>query len=169
MCENSVVRMTAAPQKNLATRKALFALLLVAMAGAGIYTVFYNPPWNVPEEAKQARNPLQPSDAALKSIGPIYLDKCASCHGDSGRGDGHDASLYDPPPTNFTDTKVMQGVKDGELFYKMTQGRRPMPSFRKRLTDEQRWQMVLLIRSFAVPPSGTPTNAAATADPTQKH
>ena len=169
MCENSIVRMTAAAQKNLATRKALFALLLVAIAAAGIYAVLYNPPWNVPKEAKQARNPLHPSDAALKSIRPIYLDKCASCHGDSGKGDGHDASLYDPHPTNFTDTKLMQEVSDGELFYKMTQGRRPMPSFRKRLTDEQRWQMVLLIRSFAVPPSGTPTNAAATPDPTQKY
>jgi mono/diheme cytochrome c family protein len=160
--------MTAAPQKNLATRKALFATLLAAIAAAGIYALLQNPPWNVPEEAKQARNPLQPSDAALKSIRSIYLDKCASCHGDSGKGDGHDASLYDPPPTNFTDTKVMQEVTDGELFYKMTQGRKPMPSFKRRLSDEQRWQMVLLIRSFAVPPSSAPANAAVNAEPTQK-
>jgi len=160
--------MTVNPQKNLATRKILFGILLVVIAAAGIYAFLQNPPWNVPEEAKQARNPLQPSNTALKSIRPIYLDKCASCHGDSGKGDGHDASLYDPPPTNFTDGKQMQGVTDGELFYKMTRGRRPMPSFKKRLSDEQRWQMVLLIRSFAVPLSSAPGSAAVNAGPTQK-
>jgi mono/diheme cytochrome c family protein len=113
----------------------------------------------VPEEAKQVKNPLAPSDAALKTIRPIYQDKCVSCHGDSGKGDGHDASLYDPAPSNFTDTKQMHGVSDGELFYKMTQGHKPMPSFKKRLSEEQRWQMVLLIRSFAAPPAENPNPA----------
>ena len=169
MCENFVVRMTPASQKKLLIVKALLAIVVGTIAGAMVYFMIDIGPWIVPESAKEAQNPLQPSDGALESIRPIYLDKCSSCHGDSGKGDGHDASLYDPRPSNFTDPKEMQSVTDGELFYKMTQGRRPMPSFRKRLTDEQRWQMVLLIRSFAVPPSGTPADAAATADPTQKH
>jgi mono/diheme cytochrome c family protein len=169
MCEDLVVRMTILPKKNLATRKALFVLLLALVAAAAVYSVLYNPPWNVPEEAKQAKNPLQPSEAALASIRPIYHDKCASCHGDSGKGDGHDSSLYDPPPTNFTDAREMQGVTDGELFYKMTQGRRPMPSFRRRLSDEQRWQMVLLIRSFAGPSTGTTANPAVNSEPAKNH
>jgi mono/diheme cytochrome c family protein len=153
MCENFFPGMPIPAQPNLATRKVLFVVLLVVIAAAIGYTVFENRPWTVPEEAKQVKNPVAPSDQAVKSIRPIYLDKCAVCHGDSGKGDGHDASLYHPAPSNFTDTKQMHGVTDGELFYKMTEGHKPMPSFKKRLTEEQRWQLVLLIRSFAAPPA----------------
>jgi hypothetical protein len=31
-----------------------------------------------------------------------------------------------------------------------------MPSFKKRLTEEQRWHLVLLVRSFAGSPSAPP-------------
>jgi mono/diheme cytochrome c family protein len=148
--------MTPASQKDLALRKALFALLLAVIAAAIAYGVMQNLPWTVPEAAKQVKNPLEPSAATLQAIRPTYIDKCGSCHGSSGKGDGHDASLYDPAPTNFTDTAKMQGVTDGELFYKMTEGHKPMPSFKKRLTDEQRWQLVLMIRSFGAPPSNPP-------------
>jgi mono/diheme cytochrome c family protein len=148
--------MIPAPQKHLALRKALFALLLIVIAAAIAYGIMENRPWTVPEAAKRVENPLEPSAAALLAIRPIYIDKCGPCHGNSGKGDGHDASLYDPAPTNFTDPKPMAGVTDGELFYKMTEGHKPMPSFKKRLTDEQRWQLVLMIRSFATPPSNPP-------------
>jgi mono/diheme cytochrome c family protein len=43
----------------------------------------------------------------------------------------------------------MNGVTDGEIFYQITVGRRPMPSFKNRLTEEQRWQLTLLVRSFS--------------------
>ena len=156
-------------QPNLATRKALFAVLLVVIAAAIGYTVIENRPWIVPEEAKQVKNPVPPSDTALKSIRPVYLDKCAVCHGDSGKGDGHDASLYVPEPTNFTNAKRMNAVTDGELFYTISKGHKPMPSFKKRLTEEQRWQMVLLIRSFATPHAVAPGNTAGTPNPSDMH
>jgi mono/diheme cytochrome c family protein len=57
--------------------------------------------------------------------------------------------MYDPAPGNLTDAKHMSTRTDGELFYQISQGRKPMPSFKKRLTEEQRWQLVLLVRSFA--------------------
>ncbi len=78
----------------------------------------------------------------------------------TGRGDGHDASLYDPKPTDFTNAQQMSGVTDGELYYKLTEGRRPMPSFKKRLTDEQRWRMILLMRTFSKPPTVGPAAVA---------
>jgi mono/diheme cytochrome c family protein len=140
-------------KSNLAVRKSLLGALFVVIIGAVGFTVYQNRPWTVPEEAKQVKNPLSACEALLTMARPLYLDKCSVCHGDTGKGDGHDASLYDPRPTNFTNTRHMSQMTDGELFYKMTEGRRPMPSFRKRLTDEQRWQLVLVIRSFAAQPS----------------
>jgi mono/diheme cytochrome c family protein len=161
---------TSAPQ-NLRARKLLFTLLLVVIIAAIGWTILQNRPWTVPDEAKQRANPLTSSDAILQSVRPLYHEKCASCHGESGRGDGHDASLYDPGPTNFTDTKRMTGVTDGELFYKLSQGRKPMPSFKKRLTEDQRWRLVLLLRSFASAPAAssaaTSDNLAGTSNPQQ--
>ncbi len=144
------------PARDLARRKALFILLLVVIAAAIAYTIIQNRPWTVPAEARQRTNPVPPSNAALNAIRPVYLDKCAPCHGEFGKGDGHDAKRYDPSPTDFSDTIRLRGVTDGELFYKITEGHKPMPSFKKRLTEEQRWQLVLLIRSFATPTSTAP-------------
>jgi mono/diheme cytochrome c family protein len=145
---------TRVPQ-DLRVRKSLFALLLVVIAAAILYTIWQNRPWTVPEEARLRRNPLTASDSLVESIRPLYRDKCASCHGNSGKADGHDASLYNPAPTNFTDAKHMSTVTDGELFYKISEGRKPMPSFKKRLIEEQRWQLVLLLRTFAAPSNAT--------------
>jgi mono/diheme cytochrome c family protein len=148
---------------SLARRKSLFVLLLIVIVGALAYAVVQNRPWTVPDEAKQWRNPVPMSDAALKSIRPIYDDKCAVCHGNSGKGDGHDAALYDPRPTNFTDAQHLNAVTDGELFYKLSEGHKPMPSFKKRLSKEQRWQLVLLIRSFATPATASASPPAPVA------
>jgi mono/diheme cytochrome c family protein len=155
--------MNARAPQNLKARKSLFILLLVVIAAAVLYSILQNRPWTVPEQAKQRKNPLQTSAATIESIRPLYLDKCATCHGNTGKGDGHNASLYDPPPTNFTEAKHMTAVTDGELFYKLSEGRKPMPSFKKRFTEDQRWQLVLLIRSFAEPKTPAPianSNAA---------
>jgi mono/diheme cytochrome c family protein len=43
----------------------------------------------------------------------------------------------------------MSAQSDGELFYKISEGRRPMPEFKTKLTEEQRWQLVLFTRSLA--------------------
>jgi mono/diheme cytochrome c family protein len=43
----------------------------------------------------------------------------------------------------------MNSVTDGEIFYQISEGRKPMPAFKRKLTEEQRWQLVLYVRSFA--------------------
>ena len=142
--------------KNLRTRKILFVILLLVIAGAIGFSILQNRPWIVPASAREAKNPISPADAGLDTMRPIYRDKCAACHGYSGKGDGHDAALYDPKPPDFTSARHMNGVTDGELFYKLTEGRKPMPSFKKRLSDDQRWRMIMLIRTFSPPTSAAP-------------
>ena len=74
------------PQKNRALAKVLFFVILGVVAVLIVYTGIRQTPWSwpVPEEAKQLKNPLQPSPSALNSAKKIYLDKCANCHGDTG-------------------------------------------------------------------------------------
>ncbi len=146
------------PQKNRALAKVLFFVILGVVAVLIVYTGIRQTPWSwpVPEEAKQLKNPLQASPSALNSAKKIYLDKCANCHGDTGKGDGRDAARYDPQPANFTDPRRMSGVTDGELFYKISEGKKPMPVFKTKLSEDDRWRLVLLIRSFAPRPSTQP-------------
>jgi mono/diheme cytochrome c family protein len=159
--------MTTSTARNLAARKVLFVVLLAVIVLAIVYAILQNRPWTVPEAAKQVKNPLPASDAALKATRDVYSEHCARCHGDSGRGDGRDAALYYPAPGNFTDAQHMRSMTDGEIFYKISEGRKPMPAFQKKLSEEQRWQLVLLIRFFTAPgagpgdTSGAPPNASS--------
>jgi mono/diheme cytochrome c family protein len=139
--------------RRLFGRRILFVAVLAVIAIIVVFAATQKTDWKVPEEAKRRENPLRPSAAALKSARDIYVNKCAQCHGDSGKGDGREASRYDPSPSDLTDSRRMSGLTDGEMFYKINQGRRPMPAFKKRLAEEQRWQLVLLLRSFANPPT----------------
>ncbi len=117
------------------------------------FAAFQKPNWTIPEEEKQRKNPIAPSPAALNAAKQVYADQCANCHGDTGKGDGSDAMMYDPGPADLTDASLMKKATDGEIYYQISEGRKPMPSFKKRLTDEQRWQLVLLVRSFAGAPA----------------
>ena len=128
-----------------------FIALLVIAAGSGVYAFLHPGPWIVPEEAKRVANPLRSSQTDLPAARRVYDDKCAECHGDTGKGDGAQGRMYNPQPQDLTDAAHINAISDGELYYKITEGHRPMPAFSKRLTDEQRWQLVLLIRSFSAP------------------
>ena len=151
MCETFLRTMTIPAKRNRTLPKAMFLLVLAIVAAAIVYSAFNSAPWSwpVPEEAKQLKNPLQATAPALKSAREAYADKCAHCHGDTGKGDGRDASRYDPAPMDFTDAKRMSQATDGELFYKISEGKKPMPVFKNKLSEDQRWELVLLIRSFA--------------------
>ena len=120
------------------------SLALVLWAGA-----HGKKPWPVPEEAKKLTNPLPASEATLRAAKDLYTEYCAQCHGDTGKGDGTEAAMYKTKPADLTDAHMMSEMSDGEIFYKVTLGRRPMPGFKKTLTEEQRWMLVSYVKTFA--------------------
>jgi mono/diheme cytochrome c family protein len=145
--------MSAMPQRNLKVRKVLFACTIALIFISIGFAAFHKSPWIVPLAEKARKNPLSASDVNSNAAKQMFTDHCANCHGDSGKGDGSDAMMYDPPPADLTDAARMSKVTDGEIYYQITEGRKPMPSFKKRLTEQQRWQLVMLVRSFADTPS----------------
>lgn len=153
ICENFPLSIAPNPPRALRFRKLLTASLLGLICISIGIAVYQSHHWKIPEAAKLRKNPIQSSPAALTAARAIYLEKCANCHGQTGKGDGPDAAMYYPSPASLADTKRMSSVTDGEIFYQISQGRRPMPAFKKRLTEEQRWQLVLFVRSLAVPES----------------
>ena len=136
--------------RTLTLRKFLFAVLLLLI---GVLVVRWlneqSKPWVIPPEYKTLKNPLLPSESTLSSARQIYADQCVQCHGEHGKGDGPQAWMHRPLPADLTDTRRIAAITDGEIFYQITEGRRPMPSFKRRLTEDQRWQLVLLVRSFS--------------------
>lgn len=134
------------PQRTLWRSGLLLASSVALAVWAGAHG---KKPWPVPEEAKKLANPYPAGEAALKAAKGLYAEYCSQCHGDSGKGDGPEAAMYKTKPADFTDAHMMSEMSDGEIYYKVTEGRRPMPGFKKTLTDEQRWMLVNYVKTFA--------------------
>lgn len=146
----------AQPAKNQRGVLGIFILFLVVAAGGAAY-LYYHSDWRAPAQVKKLQNPVPANNKAIGAGMMIYMDHCQSCHGENGNGKGKKAEELSVAPANFTDAHAMSAVTDGELFWKITHGRRPMPSFKDKLTDEERWQLVVYIRTFAPKPkSGAP-------------
>jgi high-affinity iron transporter len=85
-----------------------------------------------------------------------FAQNCASCHGESGKGDGPSRATLnpkEPPPANFTDPEIMAALSPFKAFNTVSFGveRTAMPSFAAQ-TEEERWQTAFYIFSFRFSP-----------------
>jgi len=103
--------------------------------------------WVAPDEANSIKNPIVVTDKVIKSGKKLFVQMCAICHGNSGKGDGMAGMSLTPRPSNFT-KEMTQSQTDGAIYWKMTQGRSPMASYKDILSEEQRWQLVSYIRTL---------------------
>lgn len=101
--------------------------------------------WDAPAKEKSKKNPVPADTASLKLGKELYEKKCASCHGDTGKGDGKMAGMLKEKPSDISD---LSGQTDGELFWKITVGKEPMPSFSKALSEKDRWSIVNYLRTW---------------------
>lgn len=127
---------------RLGTRRNLLfgASLLVIAASAT--TASAQGSWVAPADAKNLKNPVLATRVSAKSVEA----NCASCHGTSGKGDGPAANALPAKPADWTSENV-QKQTDGELFWKISNGRGPMPPW-KHLPETERWEIVNFIRTL---------------------
>jgi mono/diheme cytochrome c family protein len=104
-------------------------------------------PWNAPDAAISKKNPVKSDDATLKEGKDLYVQHCKSCHGAKGKGDGTKAEKIDISCNDFT-TADYKKKTDGENYWKTTEGRKPMPSYKEKLSDSERWKVVTYMRSL---------------------
>lgn len=102
--------------------------------------------WKAPAEAKATRNPVARA-AGLTDGKAGFVANCALCHGSAGNGDGPAGSALNPKPKRLAD-KAVQAQTDGELFWKISEGRGAMPPW-KHLPENVRWSLVHYMRSLA--------------------
>jgi mono/diheme cytochrome c family protein len=126
-------------------KKLLVILGLALFMFVGAQTVQQ---WVVPAKNAGMKNPASASKENLATGKDLYAKHCKSCHGAAGLGDGSKAASLDVPCGDFTTAKF-QGETDGSIFYKITEGRGKMPSFKKNIPDDNdRWMIVHYLRSF---------------------
>jgi high-affinity iron transporter len=82
----------------------------------------------------------------------IYLENCAQCHGEAGRGDGPGRESMNPKtpaPANFTDAEFMAGLSPFKVYNTTTFGidNTAMSSF-AALPDDQRWQLAFYVMAL---------------------
>ena len=105
-------------------------------------------PWPVPDKDKNVKNPVVNNADAIATGKALYAQHCKSCHGTKGLGDGPKAAQLKTEAGDFS-TAAFQGQTDGVLFYKTSEGRDDMPSFKKKIPDaDERWALVHYMRTF---------------------
>ena len=132
--------------------KKVLVLFIVAMGWISISFTEKNSldkkPWNAPDNFKKMKSPLADAAAAAADGKVLWNTHCKSCHGAKGLGDGSKAAQLETEPGDFSKADV-QTQPDGSLFYKTTEGRDDMPSFKKKIPDEDdRWALVAFIRTL---------------------
>lgn len=100
--------------------------------------------WNVPEQEAENVAIFNFDDDFASEGRMTYTNSCLSCHGAPNQGD---FTLMSPPPGDVASERF-QTQKDGELFYKIKNGRGSMPGFSEGLSDEEIWGVVAYMRSF---------------------
>ena len=101
-------------------------------------------------EAAKIKNPV-PADATSIAAGKaVYEKNCASCHGDTGKGDGRMGEELNPKPPDLTDAEWKHGSTDGEIFKVIHDGspKTGMKSYGRKLTEHEIWDVVNYIRSI---------------------
>ncbi|MBH83368.1 MAG: cytochrome c class I [Flavobacteriales bacterium] len=105
--------------------------------------------WQAPESAKEINNPYAGNKIAAQMGQILYSKLCWTCHGKNGKGDGPAATNLSPKPKDFSST-YLQKQTDGELFWKLTNGKGMMVPYKYSLNEEKRWQLINYIRTLSV-------------------
>jgi mono/diheme cytochrome c family protein len=126
---------------------AVLLFTIADQAGAQTAAKPKGKPWPAPDEFVKMKNPNAITDSTLINGKDLYTEHCKSCHGSKGKGDGPKAEKIDISCGDLTSPSFLKET-DGEIFWKTTEGRKPMPSFNEKLSDKERWDVVVYVRSL---------------------
>lgn len=106
--------------------------------------------------ARAGASPLPATPEMVEKGKALFHGKafCVACHGRDGKGLGTDLDLKGPLPRNFTDKAWQKARTDGELMWILqngSPGTDMAPFIPLVLTEEEAWQVLLYVRSFAHP------------------
>ncbi len=135
-------------------KKRIFKTIALLSVGTFLFTLmtgfgfFQNKPWAVPDNYQKMKNPVASNAESIAEGKTLYSTHCKSCHGAKGLGDGSKAAQLKTDPGDFSKADF-HAQSDGALFYKTSEGRDDMPSFKKKIPDaDERWSIVNYMRTL---------------------
>jgi len=94
------------------------------------------------------KNPVKSDASSIAERKSIFVEHCQSCHGKKRKGDGPKSGQLETECGDFT-TPAFQKESDGALFYKVSEGRKDMPSFKKKIpNDKDIWMLINYVRTL---------------------
>ena len=110
--------------------------------------------WELPDDADKTPNPVPSSPESIAKGHDLYMERtkgnCVFCHGDTGAGNEANLPKLRRKPADLTNKERMTAMTDGEIFWKVSKGITGiMPTGEKRMTEEERWNVVNYIRTLA--------------------
>jgi thiosulfate dehydrogenase len=122
-------------------------------------------PLNARINAEMPKNPpIEANEATFVAGATIYREQCAVCHGTFSEASVIGKHMYPSAPHLWGHHgKDVVGVSDdppGETYWKVANGLRltGMPSFDKTLTENEMWQVTLLLANADKPMPDSVTN-----------
>jgi mono/diheme cytochrome c family protein len=107
-----------------------------------------NDPWPVPDKYVKMANPVKSDATSVAKGKELYTQHCQSCHGKKGKGDGPKSAQLDTESGDFTKADF-QKQPDGSIFYKTSEGRKDMPSYKKKIPEaDDIWAVVNYLRTL---------------------
>lgn len=104
----------------------------------------------VPEPYAGLENPIPADEDSLSRGEEIFIQNCATCHGDGGMGDGPGGSNLDPAPAPIAHTSQM--MADDYLFWRISDGGTPfgtaMIPYGDILDEQARWDVINYVRAL---------------------
>ncbi|MFZ0636591.1 MAG: cytochrome c [Candidatus Acidiferrales bacterium] len=105
--------------------------------------------FKIPPEDARKPNPLKVDATSIAEGKREYSSQCSMCHGKDGDGKGDLAQEMQLKMRDFQDPASLKDMTDGELFYILSKGKGDMPEEGDRMDVNQRWQLIIFIRSLA--------------------
>jgi len=128
----------------------IVAMLLTSIIASAVVAVSEEQSkekWAAPAAEARKKNPVAVNDSSVAAGQKVYLKRCVECHGKTGNGDGPDAAELGIHPAKLSNPAIQQQT-DGELFWKITVGKKPMPKYGTRLSATDRWNVVNYLRTL---------------------
>jgi mono/diheme cytochrome c family protein len=109
--------------------------------------------WELPDNADRTKNPVPSTPDSIAKGKELYLNKdkgnCVFCHGETGAGNEVNMPQLRRKPADISSKERMSAMTDGEVFWKVSKGIRGiMPAGARRMTEEERWNVVNYIRTL---------------------
>jgi mono/diheme cytochrome c family protein len=127
--------------------KFLALLCLISFVPLVMHAQGKDEKWTAPASAKAIKNPVASNEESILEGKNVYAKQCKSCHGTKGKGDGPKAAKLEKECGDLS-TAEFQSMKDGEIFWMIEEGKDPMPTFKKKITEDEAWAVVNYIRTL---------------------